>query len=78
MFIILQIFSGVIGICRSSTLKSLSAFNTALTIVGSMGSRSLYIGGSAMLAGSEQIIDKVKELTSSELEIGISEKGHLC
>ena len=41
--------------------------------VGSMGSRSLYIGGSAMLTGSEQIIDKVKELTSSELEIGISD-----
>ena len=34
---------------------------------------SLYIGGSAMLTGSEQIIDKVKELTSSELEIGISD-----
>ena len=43
--------------------------------VGSMGSRSLYIGGSAMLTGSEQIIDKVKKTNLREGEIESSISG---
>ena len=36
--------------------------------LGSMGSRSLYIGGSAMLTASEQTIEKGRELAADELE----------
>ena len=36
--------------------------------IGSMGSRSLYIGGSAMLTASKQTIDKGRELASEALE----------
>ncbi|HZP87182.1 MAG TPA: xanthine dehydrogenase family protein molybdopterin-binding subunit [Burkholderiales bacterium] len=36
--------------------------------LGSMGSRSLYIGGSAMLTASQQTIEKGKELASEALE----------
>ncbi|HWQ38036.1 MAG TPA: xanthine dehydrogenase family protein molybdopterin-binding subunit, partial [Burkholderiales bacterium] len=36
--------------------------------IGSMGSRSLYIGGSAMLTASRQTIDKGRELASEALE----------
>jgi carbon-monoxide dehydrogenase large subunit len=36
--------------------------------VGSMGSRSAYIGGSAVLAGSEKLVDKGKELAADALE----------
>ena len=36
--------------------------------LGSMGSRSLYIGGSAMLTASNQAIEKGRELASNELE----------
>lgn len=36
--------------------------------LGSMGSRSLYIGGSAMLTASEQAIEKGRELAADELE----------
>lgn len=36
--------------------------------IGSMGSRSLYIGGSAMLTASEQTIEKGKELAGEALE----------
>ena len=36
--------------------------------LGSMGSRSLYIGGSAMLTASEQAIEKGRELAAEELE----------
>jgi carbon-monoxide dehydrogenase large subunit len=36
--------------------------------LGSMGSRSLYIGGSAMLTASKQTIEKGRELAADELE----------
>ncbi|GMV58161.1 MAG: carbon-monoxide dehydrogenase large subunit [Betaproteobacteria bacterium] len=36
--------------------------------IGSMGSRSLYIGGSAMLTASEQAIDAGRKLAAEELE----------
>jgi carbon-monoxide dehydrogenase large subunit len=36
--------------------------------MGSMGSRSLYIGGSAMLTASRQAIDECRELAASALE----------
>ena len=36
--------------------------------VGSMGSRSAYIGGSAVLTGSEKLVDKGKELAADALE----------
>jgi carbon-monoxide dehydrogenase large subunit len=36
--------------------------------LGSMGSRSLYIGGSAMFTASKQTIDKGRELASNALE----------
>lgn len=36
--------------------------------IGSMGSRSLYIGGSAMLTASEQAIDAGRKLAADELE----------
>ena len=36
--------------------------------VGSMGSRSAYIGGSAVLSGSEKLVDKGKELAADALE----------
>ena len=36
--------------------------------IGSMGSRSLYIGGSAMLTASKQTIDKGRELAGDALE----------
>ncbi|MBS0517151.1 MAG: xanthine dehydrogenase family protein molybdopterin-binding subunit [Proteobacteria bacterium] len=36
--------------------------------VGSMGSRSAYIGGSAVLTGSEKLIDKGKDLAADALE----------
>jgi len=36
--------------------------------IGSMGSRSLYIGGSAMMTASQQGIEKGRELASDELE----------
>ncbi len=36
--------------------------------IGSMGSRSLYIGGSAMFTASKQTIDKGRELASNALE----------
>jgi carbon-monoxide dehydrogenase large subunit len=36
--------------------------------IGSMGSRSLYIGGSAMMTASQQAIEKGRELASDELE----------
>jgi carbon-monoxide dehydrogenase large subunit len=36
--------------------------------LGSMGSRSLYIGGSAMLTASKQAIEKGRELAADELE----------
>ena len=36
--------------------------------IGSMGSRSLYIGGSAMLTASQQTIEKGKELAAEALE----------
>jgi carbon-monoxide dehydrogenase large subunit len=37
--------------------------------LGSMGSRSLYIGGSALLTASNQIIEQGKELASKALEV---------
>ncbi len=36
--------------------------------VGSMGSRSAYIGGSAVLSGSEKLVEKGKELAADALE----------
>jgi carbon-monoxide dehydrogenase large subunit len=36
--------------------------------VGSMGSRSAYIGGSAVLSGSEKLVDKGKDLAADALE----------
>jgi carbon-monoxide dehydrogenase large subunit len=36
--------------------------------IGSMGSRSLYIGGSAMMTASQQAIEKGRELAGDELE----------
>jgi carbon-monoxide dehydrogenase large subunit len=36
--------------------------------VGSMGSRSAYLGGSAVLSGSEKLVDKGKELAADALE----------
>ena len=48
--------------------------------LGSMGSRSLYIGGSAMLTASEQAIEKGRELAAEELEAAAGdiryEDGH--
>lgn len=38
--------------------------------LGSMGSRSLYIGGSAMLTASQQTIEKGRELAGDALEAG--------
>jgi carbon-monoxide dehydrogenase large subunit len=41
--------------------------------VGSMGSRSAYIGGSAVLTGSEKLVNKGKELAADALEAGAAD-----
>ncbi|WP_422002895.1 xanthine dehydrogenase family protein molybdopterin-binding subunit [Reyranella sp.] len=41
--------------------------------VGSMGSRSAYIGGSAVLSGSEKLVDKGKELAADALEASVAD-----
>ena len=44
--------------------------------VGSMGSRSAYIGGSAVLSGSEKLVDKGKELAADALEASAADIGY--
>ena len=44
--------------------------------IGSMGSRSLYIGGSAMMTASNDAIEKGKELASSALEASSGDIGY--
>lgn len=44
--------------------------------IGSMGSRSLYIGGSAMLTASQQTIEKGKELAAEALEAAGPDIGY--
>jgi aerobic carbon-monoxide dehydrogenase large subunit len=44
--------------------------------VGSMGSRSAYIGGSAVLTGSEKLVDKGKELAADALEASATDIGY--
>ena len=41
--------------------------------VGSMGSRSAYIGGSAVLTGSEKLVDKGKDLAADALEASVAD-----
>ena len=43
---------------------------------GSMGSRSAYIGGSAVLSGSEKLVDKGKELAADALEASAADIGY--
>jgi carbon-monoxide dehydrogenase large subunit len=44
--------------------------------VGSMGSRSAYIGGSAVLTGSEKLVTKGKELAADALEASAADIGY--
>ena len=44
--------------------------------VGSMGSRSAYIGGSAVLTGSEKLVSKGKELAADALEASAADIGY--
>jgi carbon-monoxide dehydrogenase large subunit len=44
--------------------------------VGSMGSRSAYIGGSAVLAGSEKLVNRGKELAADALEASAADIGY--
>jgi carbon-monoxide dehydrogenase large subunit len=44
--------------------------------LGSMGSRSLYIGGSAMLTASQQAIEKGKDLAAEALEAAAADIGY--
>src|SRR6266851_2206375 len=44
--------------------------------VGSMGSRSAYIGGSAVLTGSEKLVNKGKELAADALEASAADIGY--
>ena len=43
---------------------------------GSMGSRSAYIGGSAVLTGSEKLVNKGKELAADALEASAADIGY--
>jgi aerobic carbon-monoxide dehydrogenase large subunit len=44
--------------------------------IGSMGSRSLYIGGSAMFTASKDAVEKGKELASTALEASAADIGY--
>ncbi|KPK26194.1 MAG: carbon monoxide dehydrogenase [Betaproteobacteria bacterium SG8_40] len=44
--------------------------------IGSMGSRSLYIGGSAMQTASKEAVEKGKELAAESLEASASDIGY--
>jgi carbon-monoxide dehydrogenase large subunit len=44
--------------------------------IGSMGSRSLYIGGSAMQTASKEAVEKGKELAADSLEASASDIGY--
>ncbi len=62
-----QLASELLGI-DSSQIEVAMGDSDRVGGVGSMGSRSAYIGGSAVLSGSEKLVDKGKELAADALE----------
>ena len=62
-----QLASELLGI-DASKIKIAMGDSDRVGGVGSMGSRSAYIGGSAVLSGMEKLVDKGKELAADALE----------
>ena len=62
-----QLASELLGI-DASNIEIAMGDSDRVGGVGSMGSRSAYIGGSAVLTGSEKLVDKGKELAADALE----------
>jgi carbon-monoxide dehydrogenase large subunit len=62
-----QLASELLGI-DASNIEIAMGDSDRVGGVGSMGSRSAYIGGSAVLAGSEKLVEKGKELAADALE----------
>ena len=62
-----QLASELLGI-DASNIENAMGDSDRVGGVGSMGSRSAYIGGSAVLTGSEKLVDKGKELAADALE----------
>jgi len=62
-----QIVAGTLGV-DADAIEIVQGDSDVAQGIGSMGSRSLYIGGSAMLTASEQTIDKGRELAADVLE----------
>ena len=62
-----QLASELLGV-DPSKIKIAMGDSDRVGGVGSMGSRSAYIGGSAVLSGSEKLVDKGKELAADALE----------
>jgi carbon-monoxide dehydrogenase large subunit len=62
-----QIISDILGI-EPERIDIVQGDSDVAQGIGSMGSRSLYIGGSAMLTASQQTIEKGRELAGEALE----------
>ncbi len=62
-----QLASELLGI-DASKIRIAMGDSDRVGGVGSMGSRSAYIGGSAVLTGMEKLVDKGKELSADALE----------
>ena len=62
-----QLASELLGI-DASKIKIAMGDSDRVGGVGSMGSRSAYIGGSAVLSGMEKLVDKGRELSADALE----------
>jgi carbon-monoxide dehydrogenase large subunit len=62
-----QIVAGTLGV-DAEAIEIVQGDSDIADGIGSMGSRSLYIGGSAMLTASEQTIDTGRKLAADVLE----------
>src|SRR5512145_924918 len=62
-----QIVAGTLGV-DAEAIEIVQGDSDIAQGIGSMGSRSLYIGGSAMLTASEQTIDTGRKLAADALE----------
>jgi carbon-monoxide dehydrogenase large subunit len=62
-----QIVAGTLGV-DAEAIEIVQGDSDIADGIGSMGSRSLYIGGSAMLTASEQTIDTGRKLAADALE----------
>ena len=63
----LQIISDTLGV-DPDTIEIVQGDSDVAQGIGSMGSRSLYIGGSAMMTASKEAIEKGRELAGDALE----------